>query len=133
MIVYYSYKVINFFFIPILSLLLFLYLFSSLACSLSFFYHFFFLFSSDSNLFFFSLSTLSFVVIMGFVASCGSSGDRFCGNRFCDRLWVVGFNVILCLVVVVAVASGVRFLWPIVWVCRVFVASCAGGFVGFLW
>ena len=70
---------------------------------------------------------------MGFVACCGSSGDRFCGNRFCDRLWVAGFNVVLCLVVVVAVAGGVRFLWPIVWVCWVFVASCVGGFVGFLW
>ena len=63
---------------------------------------------------------------MGFVACCGSSGDRFC-----DWLWVVGFNVILCLVIVVAVVGGVRFLWPIVWVCWVFVASCAGGFVGF--
>ena len=38
-------------------------------------------------------------------------------------MWVAGFNVILCLVVVVAVAGGVRFLRLIVWVCWVFVVE----------
>ena len=48
---------------------------------------------------------------MSFVASCGCGDDGFYG-----RLWVTGFNVVLCLVVVVVVADGVRFLWSIVWV-----------------
>ena len=47
---------------------------------------------------------------MSFVASyeCGDDG-------FCSQLWVVGFNVVLCLVVVMAVAGGVGLLWSIVW------------------
>ena len=55
--------------------------------------------------------------MMGFMADYGLLG-------FYGRLWVTGFNVVLCLVVVVAVADGVGFLWPIVWVgLLVFVAK----------
>ena len=32
--------------------------------------------------------------------------------------------------VVVAMVGAVEFVWPIVWVCWVFVASCVGGFMG---
>ena len=36
-------------------------------------------------------------------------------------MWVAWFNVVLC--IVVAVVGGVGFLWPIAWVCWVFVAE----------
>lgn len=68
------------------------------------------------------------LVVMSFVASCRCGDDGFYGRLwvtgFYGRLWVTGFNVVLCLVVVVAVADGVGFLWPIVWVgLLVFVAK----------
>ena len=38
--------------------------------------------------------------------------------------------MVLYVVVVVAVAGVIEFMWPIVWVCWVFMASCVGGFMG---
>ena len=59
------------------------------------------------------------LVVMSFVASCGCGDDGFCG-----QLWVAGFNVNLCLVVVVAMADGVGFCGRLYgWVCWVFVAK----------
>ena len=56
---------------------------------------------------------------MNFMVGYGCGGDGFCG-----QFWVAGFHVVLCLVVAVAVASGVGFLgWLCGWICWVFVAK----------